>query len=180
MVQRGIYFVRNNILHVKTVEVPWDKDSMEVNKAICSEEIFKSALPFMQPCIDVSSASSLRISKSLSVYGVKDNNGDSIKKSWDILDKSKDIDFMPPGSYDLLYLSCLNNRQVAYILSIGSFYDTYFNSSRKKSSPAIACAALQLLYSQNKVDYLGDMNMFLHWYFHNCQFPVEYCEDRDK
>lgn len=176
MVKRGIYFVRDNQLFVKTVEIPWDKESMEVNKTYGSEEIFKQALPVMQPCVDVSHASALRATKQLSVYNVVDSNGRKIKESWDMLDNSKEVDFLPPGSYDLLYLSSLNEFQFRYALSVGSFYDTYFNPDKKKSSPAIACAALQLLYKQNKVDYLNDMNKFLHWYYVNCRFPLEFCE----
>lgn len=177
MAKRGIYFVRWNQLFVKTIDVMWDKESMQFNKAHCSEEIFKSAIPFMQPCIDVSHASSLWLPKSLSLYNVVDGNGNKCKDMWDLLDNSKDKEFLPPGSYDVLYLRSLSEKQIYYALSVGSFYDTYFNKDYKTSSPSIALCALQLLYGQNKLDYLDNMNMFLEWYWTNCRIPLEYNEE---
>lgn len=177
MAKRGIYFVKGNQLFVKTVDIMWDKESMSFNKAMASEEIFKAALPFMQPCIDVSHASSLWYPKMLSTYNVVDDNGNKCKDMWDALDASQQVEFLPPGSYDLLYLRSLTELQVAYGLAVGSFYDTYFNREVKRSSPSIALCALQLLYGQNKVDYLDNMNMFLEWYWHNCRIPLEYCDE---
>lgn len=176
MAVREIYFVRNNQLFKKTVEVTWDKDSNEVNKRICSEELFKAALPFMQPCVDVSSASPLYNSRGLCTFFVKDENGNPVSKLWEILDGHKDRDFLPPGSYDLIYLKSLTYQQIAYALSKGSFYDIYFNSKKKKTSSAKALAVLQLLYQQNKLDYIGDMNKFLYWYWINGANPVEWTD----
>ncbi len=174
MVNREIYFVDHGQLFKKTVEVSWDNESMAVNKAMCSEEIFSYAERWMQPCVDVSTANSIPTFRRLSIYNVVDSGGNKIADVWKMLDRSKDVEYLPPGSYDLLYLSAMSESQRMFSLSIRSFYDTYFNSKKKSYSPAIALCALRLLYEQRKLDYLDDMNKFLHWYFINCRFPIEY------
>lgn len=174
MTKREIYFVRNNQLYKRTVEVTWDKDSMEVNKKICSEELFNAALPFMQPCVDVSSSSGIYNCRNLSPYCVKDENGNSVHDMWDILSKHKDRKFLPPGSFDLVYLKSLTEEQFIYAMSKNSFYDIYFNSKTKETCSAKALAVLKLLYGQNKLDYILDMNKFLHWYWVNGSCPMEW------
>lgn len=176
MAKREIYFARNNQLFTKTVEVDWDADSKEVNQKIVSENIFKNSLPFIQPCVDVSSSSGIYRCKSLCTYYVKDDNGTSIHDLWEILDKHKDKNMLPPGSYDLIYLMNLTEEQIKYALSKGSFYDIYYNKKKKVTSSAKALAVLQLLYQQNKLDYIYDMNKFLHWYFWNGAYPVEWTD----
>lgn len=176
MTKREIYFVRNNQLFKKTIEVIWDKESMDVNKFICSEELFKSALSFMQPCIDVSSSSGIFKCRNLCPYYVKDDNGSTVHDMWDILYKHKDREFLPPGSFDLIYIKCLTEEQFMYAMSKNSFYDIYYNSKNKETSCAKALAVLKLLYGQNKLDYILDMNKFLHWYWVNGACPMEWNE----
>lgn len=176
MVQREIYFVRHGMLFKKTLEVTWDNECMTLNKEFTSGEIFEHAESWMQPCVDVSTANRIKMFKPLSIYQVKDGSDNPVSELWKVLDSSKEVDLLPPGSYDLVYLSNLSERQIGIALPIGSFYDTMYNSSRKKTSPAISLCALQMLYAQNKLEYLADMHKFLHWYFINCRFPLEYNE----
>ena len=161
---------------MKSVEVSWDIESREVNKQFCSEEMFKAALPFMQPCVDVSSASGIYRCKTLNPYYVKDENGTSVHDLWEILNKHKDNAILPPGSYDLIYLMNLDEKQIAYALSKGSFYDIYYNRKKKVTSNAKALAVLQLLWQQSKLDYIYDMHKFLWWYFYNGACPLEWTE----
>lgn len=164
----------DNQLFVKTVEVPWDKDSIAVNKLMVSEELFKNAEHFMQPCIDVSGSSPIWRTKQLSIFNVKDENGNNIHDLWGMLDNSKDTDFLPPGSHELVYLRYMTEQQMAYALSIRSFYDIYFNREKKRASPAIALCALQMLYKQYKLDYINDPDKFLHWFWLLCRNPIEW------
>lgn len=176
MAHRGIYFVFDNQLFVNTVEIPWDKESMTVNKIMVSEELFKSAEHFMQPCVDISGSSPIWRTKQLSIFNVVDEQGNNMKDLWNLLDSSKDTNFLPPGSHELIYLKSLNEQQLAFALSIRSFYDIYYNSEKKRASPAVALCALQLLYNQYKLDYINDMDKFLHWFWVNCRCPVEWHE----
>lgn len=178
MVKREIYFVNHGQLFKKSVEVTWDNDSMILNREVASAEVFSNSPSWLQPCVDVSSGS-ISLFRTLSIYQVKDESNNSVSDLWKLLDGSKDVDMLPPGAYDLIYLSNLSERQVQVALSVRSFYDIYYNSSKKKTSPAKALCALQMLYYQNKLDYLADMNKFLYWYFINCQYPLEYCESRE-
>lgn len=176
MAIREIYFARNNQLFMLPVEVSWDSESKDVNKKFCSDEMFSHALPFMQPCVDVSSASGIYRCKQLSPYYVLDENGKNVHDLWKIFDGHKDRDYLPPGSYDLIYLMNLSQQQIEYALSKGSFYDIYYNRKKKVTSHAKSLAVLQLLYQQNKLDYIYDMNKFLHWYFYNGNLPIEWTE----
>lgn len=54
-----------------------------------------------------------------------------------------------------------------YTLTVGSFYDIYTNPDKDMFSAPKALAVLQLLYNQGKIDYLSNINMFLHWYYFN-------------
>lgn len=172
--QRGIYFVYNSQLYRKTVDVPWDKDCPKSSRIMASQELFGNVPKHVQPSLDVSGYAPTQLTKSYSLYYVKSDTGTSLKEVWDTLDKSKEAEFLPPGSKELLYLRSLDERQVLCALSINSFYDVYFNVKNKSGSPAIALCALQLLYEQHKLDYLDDMNKFLHWFWVNCQHPIEW------
>lgn len=176
MAKRCIYFCHGNQLYKKTIEVNWDMDSIKVNKVMCSEEIYSSAEKFMQPCIDVSSASSSYIARQLSTFNVKDEQGNSIHNLWKVLDNHENKDMLPPGSYDIVYLKNLSEKQISLIVSAGSFYDLYHNPEKQNTSSAKACAALQLLFMQGKLEYIDDMNKFMHWYMMNCYHPLEWVD----
>lgn len=173
MAKRCIYFAINNQMYVKTFDVSWDKDSMEVNKLICSEECFNHAEKFMYPCVDLSSGSQGR---ALSIFEVKDDNGITVKEMWDKFDNNSNRDYLPPGCHELVYLSSLTEKQIGLILCYRSFYDLYHNPDKRSHSPAKACTVLQLLYKQRKIEYISDANKFLHWFWVNCRFPIEWCE----
>lgn len=179
MTSRCIYFIRNNQMYVRTVEVDWDKDAIEVSKTLCQSAIDNAVLPFMEPCVDVSSASRIYQARSLATCYVKDSNGTTVKDIWKRLDAGVDREFLPPGCYDLLYITSLNEAQVSYALSQSSFYDTFHNPEKSSACNAKALAALQLLFKQNKVDYIEDMNKFLWWYYVNCRYPLEWLDKYD-
>jgi hypothetical protein len=174
MANRCIYFVRDNQLYKRTIDVIWDKDSIDVNKIICEKEMQKIILPFMRPCVDVSSASHEYIARSLATCYVKDKRGTAVRDTWKKLDENPEADILPPGAHDLIYLSNLNEQQVWYALDQNAFYDIFHNPDKQKTCSAKALATLQLLYVQNKLDYIEDANKFLWWYFINCQFPLEW------
>lgn len=176
MAERAIYFVKHGLLFKKTVDVTWSPDCMKTNKLLCSEEIFEKSDKWLRPCIDVSYASSIYGTKRFSVYSVHDDEDKSIKELWDLLDNSFDSNTLPPGSKDLIYMMSLKTEDAAYALSVRSFYDSVYNPKSGGATPAIALCALQLLYHQNKMDYLTDMHKFLWWYWVNCRRPTEYNE----
>lgn len=175
MAKRGIFFIRAGFLCVLNVEVTWDSDAMKYNKFQASKELCESAKSFMHSCIDVSSSSIDSFGKSLNVYNVKDVTGMSIVDSWKVLDAQTQM-ILPPGTHDILYLKCLNEKQMIRALSAGSFYDIFYNQDKKVTSAAKCCAVLQLLWKQNKLDYIDDVNKFLWWYWINCRNPIEYNE----
>ena len=166
MAKRCIFFQRDNMLYKRTVEVTWDKDCMTYNKSVCSDEIYSYVTPDITPCIDVSSNSRIYRDGSLSPWYTKNEEGIPAMKLFDALDERKDIIF-PKGCKELLYYKCLTENQVMYILTVGSFYDIYTNPDKDMFSAPKALAVLQLLYNQGKIDYLSNINMFLHWYYFN-------------
>jgi hypothetical protein len=174
MAKRCIYFIKNNQLYTRTVDVQWDKDALEVSKILCRKEIESSVLSFMEPCIDVSSASGIYQARNLATCYVKDSKGNPMRDIWKLLDDSPYKDYLPMGCHDLLYLTSLSEKQIDYALSQGSFYDLFHNPDKTPVCNARALAALQLLYKQGKIDYVTDRNMFLHWYYGNCSCPVEW------
>lgn len=174
MVKRCVFFIRDNQLYKRTIEIPWDKDNLELNKALYVKEIQKLVLPFMEPCIDVSTMSNNYTAKGMATCFVKDSKGSTVKEIWNTLNSNIEAELLPPGCHDLLYLTSLTDKQVYFALSKGSFYDAFYNPDKGGTCNAKALASLQLLYKQGKVDYIEDMQRFLHWYFINCQFPNEW------
>ena len=172
--QRGIYFVYKDQLYRKTVEVPWDKECTKSSRLLASQELFNNVPDFAQPSLEISGNAPTKLTKSYNIFAVKSDTGSSLKEVWNTLDKCREAEFLPPGSKELLYLRRLDEKQAMGALAINSFYDVYFNVKNKTGSPAIALCALQLLYKQNKLDYLDDMNKFLHWFWINCQYPIEW------
>lgn len=173
MAKRCIYFALNNQMYVKTFDVSWDKDSMEVNKLICSEECYNHAEKFMYPCVDLSSGLGGR---RLGLFEVKDESGMTVKQMWEKFEHNSNKDYLPPGCYELVYLSSLTEKQFGLINCYKSFYDLYQNPDKRSYSPATACVAFQLLYRQGKISYIADANKFLHWFWVNCRFPLEWVE----
>ena len=167
MAKRSIFFVRNNILYSKTVDAIWDVNALEYSKEVCGESIFKNAERFMQPCIDVSSNSRIFHGSYLNTYNVKNNQGINFRKMMEMLAQDPNASKYPFSCYDLIYLRLLNEKQVCYTLSAKSFYDIYYNPDKSHFSPSKALAVFQLLYNQNKLDYLQDIEKFCYWYYIN-------------
>ena len=167
MTKRCIYFIKDNQLRVKTIDVDWDKDAMETSKVLCRRKIEASIEDLMLPCVDVSTASLCYRGKNVSTSFVKDSNGNSIKDLWKLLDSRPDKEFLPPGSYDLIYLANLNEQQIEFALSQNGFYDMFYNPDKGVTCNAKALAVFKLLVGQGKVDFIGDMNKFLWWYWVN-------------
>lgn len=174
MAKRCIYFVKDKQLMCKTFDVDWNMDSPEVSKVLCRRELEESLEDFMRPCIDVSASSELYQGRSLATCYVKDSNGTSVKDTWKKLDKGSDREFLPPGCYDLLYITSLSEKQVMYALGQKSFFDMFHNPDKVDTCNAKALAVLQLLSSQGKLDYIEDMNKFLWWYWVNGQYATEW------
>lgn len=175
MSKKCIYFHKNNIMFKQTVEVSWDTEAMKANKILCSKEIKDKAYNWLPLVTDVSS-SPIRLHKSLSIFNVKDSNGISVKDLWDILKSKTDINMLPYGSFDLVYLKNLNSKQLNYALCNMAFFDIYHNPDKDTPTASKALVALQMLYNQGKIDYIEDMHKFLHWYYANCSCPIEWNE----
>lgn len=167
MSKKCIFFVKDNTLYTKTVEAIWDIKAIDYSKEVCGESIFSMAEHFMQPCIDVSSNSKLRQGSVLNVYNVKNSNGVNFIKHLEVMQADPIAKRYPDSCYDLVYLRLLNEKQVRFALSAKSFYDIYYNPDKSHFSVAKALAVLQLLYKQNKLDYLEDTEKFVWWYYIN-------------
>lgn len=174
MSKRCIYFVKDNTLRMKTFDVSWDKNALEVSKVLGRKAWEESIEDFMRPCVDVSSASQIYQSRNLATCYVKDSKGETVKDIWAKLDNGVDSKYLPPGCHDLLYLTSLNEQQVTYALCQRSFFDMFHNPDNVHTCNAKALAVLQLLYNQGKLDYIEDMNKFLWWYWANGQYAVEW------
>lgn len=173
MAKRCIFFVQDNMLYKKTVEATWDMSALEYSKVVCGDDIFKQAHSDIQPCIDVSSNSVIQNGRCLNVYNVKNSKGATFRQTMEFVQQGTDVDKYPDSCYDLIYLRLLTDRQVRIALSAKSFYDIYYNPDKTKFSPAKALAMLQLLYKQNKLDYIEDIEKFVWWYYINGR-PVEW------
>lgn len=174
MAKRCIYFVRDRQLMCKTFDVDWNMDSLEVSKVLCKRELENVLEDFMRPCIDVTASSELYQGRSLATCYVKDSKGTSVKDTWKKLDKGVDKELLPPGCYDLLYITSLSEKQVLYALGQKSFFDMFHNPDKANTCNAKALAVLQLLSNQGKLDYIEDMNKFLWWYWVNGQYAREW------
>lgn len=173
MAKRYIFFTKDNQLYQKTIDAIWDGEAFEYSKIACSDDIFKQSTSEIQPCIDVSSNSPIPLGNNLNVYNVRNDENLSFKQLYDKIQQGSDVDKYPDSCYDLLYLRLLNERQVRYALSVKSFYDIYYNPDKAKFTPAKALAVLQLLYSQDKLDYIYDTEKFVWWYYVNGR-PIEW------
>lgn len=173
LTKRCIYFVRNNTLYKKTVGVHWDSENLEYSKFICSKEIYEQAPRDLLPCLDVSSTSSMFVGKQLNIYHVVDDAGNKVRALWDTLNDCGNKELFPPGAYELLYLKSLSKQQFYHAITKKSFYDIYHNPNTHNPTASKALAALQLLESQNKLDYLHDMQAFMYWYMINCYNALE-------
>ncbi len=180
MAKRCIYFVRNNQLYKRTANVEWDMDDLETSVRNCNIAFNELLLPFMEPCINVSTGSEVSITRNMATCFVKDDDGSTVKSLWKKLDLSIGMEFIPPGAHDLLYITSLSEEQVLYTLGMSSFCDSFHNPDKYPTCSAKALASLKLLYMQNKVEYIEDMNKFLWWYWANCQYPLEYIKECDK
>lgn len=173
MAKRCIFFTQNNLLYCKTVDAIWDKDALEYSKVACGDDIFKNSFSEIQPCLDVSSNSLLSHGKQLNIYNVKNAKGATFKQTLDFISQGNDVDQYPDCCYDLIYLRLLTEKQVRIALSAKSFYDIFYNPDKAKFSPAKALVILQMLYKQNKLDYINDTEKFVWWYYINGR-PVEW------
>lgn len=174
LTKRCVYFVENNTIYKKTVEVHWDPNNLKLNKVLCSKEIYEKVPKEFLPTLDVSSSSIMFVGNKLSVYNVKDDSGNNVRQMWDTLSKHPDKDYFPPGAYELLYLHSLSENQFYTAITKKSFYDIYHNPTTHKPSASKALASLLLLNSQGKLDYIMDMQKYMYWYMMNCYNALEY------
>ena len=182
MVKRCIYFCIGNHLRKITTEIPWDLDSMEINKRVHTELVIDTAPEFLKPCEEISIGSDIWKSKCLSTNFVKSDDGISVQRLWKALDNieiEKGVS-SKPGLHEYIYLHCLKEEQIFYALNVRSFSDMFHNPDKTYHTNAVALCALQLLQKQDKLDYLNNINMFSEWFYVNISQPIEYVEDRDK
>lgn len=172
--KRSIFFMKNNQLYVKNVEVHYDKDATNNKQVI--KDIENQIDSFLMPSVNLSSCGAFRQGRSLSSYSVKMSNYDLCLADYAKAYYKENADNAMPGLCDYWYLNGLTEEQVQFILASKSFYDIYYNPDRDevKWCPARACVALQMLNYQNKIDYIGHLNDFLYWYWVNCRWEVEY------
>lgn len=174
LTKRCIYFVKDNTLYKKTVSVHWDTNNLELNKLICSKEIYDQIDKELLPTLDVSSTSRMFVGTKLNIYNVKDDSNNSVKQMWDTLKKHPDCEYFPPGAFELLYLHSLTEEQFTYAITRKSFYDIYHNPKTHNPTASKALASLVLLNGQNKLDYIMDMEKFMYWYMMNCYNALEH------
>ena len=180
MPTRCLYFTRNNILYYKPFDIIYDKEAFDYTKVECAKRVRSQLESWMPPLVDVSGVLSTYLQKTLSIFNVKDSNDRDIKTAWELLGNSEGKEYLPQGAYELVYLSNLNEQQLLFALCPKVFFDFYHDPDKVNPSPAKACASLQLLYGQNKLEYLEDYNKFLHWFMSNCARPVLWSESKEK
>lgn len=163
LVKRRGYFVFNRQLHYKDVFIDWDMDLDDESKLIYIQRVKEQLGDLLRPCIDVSGASDIKDAKFLSCNLVKANKDESVKKMTIRISEQLGIDIDMPGIFEYVYLTSLRPWQLEYILRVRCFFDIFMNPDKPGVSTARACALYQLLYHQNKLDYLTDLNKFLHW-----------------
>ena len=174
LTKRCYYFVSNNTLYKKTVEVHWDPNNLDLNKVLCSREIYDQIEDEWLPTLDVSPSSVMFAGSKLSIYNVRDDSGNNVRQMWDALNKHPDKEYFPPGAYELLYLHSLTEKQFCQAITKKAFYDIYHNPATHRPTASKALASLLLLEGQGKLDYIMDMQKYMHWFMMNCYNALEY------
>lgn len=180
VVRRG-YFVYNRCLHYKDVIIDWkDEEITDDLKALYIKEVKNGLGDLLTPYIDVSGSSNVRMAKFLSPRIVKSLNGLSVLQVSNKLSELMSVDADLPGIFEYVYLNALKPWQLDYILHIRCFFDIFQNPYKKENSAARACAVYQLLYQQNKLDYLNDLSTFSYWCWCNVYIMSAFDEEEAK
>lgn len=162
----GFYTDGTSIIR-KDVLIDWDLGFSSEAKASYIKELRKALGSEFYNCVDVTSCSPIKDARNLCPYYVKTKNGDTVKDRWEWVKQAMDEDEHIPGLYEYIYLNALKPWQIDYALNVDCFYDVFFNPDKLINTNARALAALQLLCSQGKYEYLEDLGKFTYWAYAN-------------
>lgn len=176
LVKRRGYFVFNRQLHYKDVFIEWDMDLDDESKLIYVQRVKDQLGELLRPCIDISGATDIKDARFLSCNFVKANQDESVKKMAERICQQMSIDIDLPGIPDYIYLTSLRPSQLNYILHIRCFFDVFRNPDKPGINVARSCALYQMLYYQNKLDYLKDLNKFVYWCLCNTALCCSFTE----
>ena len=172
MARRCVYYVDNNTLCMLSFEATWSDADTKTNRVMSEIDLMNNLPAELRPCLEVSLPCSLYRVKSFSPSSIMIGDG-SVLDAWKQLDNCLDKDKLPDGAKELLYLRNIDEYQLNLVLSSRSFYDMYHNPDKNNTTIAKALCGMQMLYNQNKLDYLEDKDKFVHWYYINCLYPKE-------
>ena len=115
------------------------------------------------------------IARQLSMFNVKDEDGNSVYDIWKGLYEVPKED-IPLGMFELIYILCLSKEQLKLALSINAITDSKYNNIKVMR----AIMAVNLLYKQRKIDYITNIKKFLYWYWANCSYIVRWVDNEFK
>lgn len=169
MVKRSGFYIEDGHICRKDVKIDWDLGFDKAAKWEYIDRIIKVLGDGLNPVVDVTTAAYDNESRSLSPFFVK-INGNSVEVQWAELKAQNAGITNLPGAFDFLYLNALSEKQVAYVLKQKCFIDVFHNPDKAFNTQAKSLAVLQLLHSQDCMEYLHDLRVFTAWY-------VEYCDE---
>lgn len=163
MVKRCGYFVQDCKLCRKDVFIEWNKGFDKQAKHAYIEDIIRNLGDDLGITKDVTTASPDYEARSLSPLCVKDKYGNCLEDVWNAV-KEELGDLFINGIGDFVYLSNLSSEHVSIALSIDCYIDVFHNPDKAINTQAKWLAVLKLLYEQNRLELLDDMEGFLQWY----------------
>lgn len=115
----------------------------------------------LSPCVDVTTASPIRIARNLSPHLLRLSDGSSFIDTYGSLREH--------GLFDLAYYLTLSKEQHDYVSSAKCFIDVSYTSSPGTMTQARSLAVLQMLQKQHQLELLMNVNDFLDWFHETCQ-----------
>jgi hypothetical protein len=163
MATRCFYYIDDNSIVEQWINISWNKGFTKDAKHSYIHEAEEIALDsYGRIIVDVTTASPLWQSRSLSPYFVKYSDNVSVEDAWPLI--KQQLKGFIPGAFDYIYLHSLQEGDFEYVKSCDGFIDIFHNPEKKTNTQAKALAVLQLLNKQNKIEILCDSEKFLDWY----------------
>jgi hypothetical protein len=162
MASRCYYYVEDNCVKCKAVEIKWDCGFDIEAKHLYIDSILVLIPDKYKPAADFTTASPVWIARSCSPHLLVDENYQKFDRIYGETDVS-------PELHDFRYFKCLSGDQLQFIDSMNAFVDVFHNPfSKGFHTQAHSLAVLKLLRQQGKFDeMMSDYEKFSKWWTEN-------------
>lgn len=163
MAKRSGFYIENNTIVQKVVDINWELGFDKKAKHTYIERIIKALGEELQPAIDVTSASNVEEGKALSPLLLRVPG-----RNMSVEDLQRDLGaYDIPGLADYYYLRALQDSHIATVNRHKCFIDVFHNPEKSfGNTQACSLAVYKLLRQIGRLDLIaiGNKDKFVDWY----------------